>query len=385
MAVLPICLSDDAHVQKPWLRPGMALWTQGPLAFERDYFLPLPSVDSLDTCRKRARYSDSRHLSRSLLSSLKTEDGEDLLLTEAPGFWTEHSDRSGVDGWLATLVVDQSLRSFVGRWSKQSAADLYVRTSLPVTENLQKLAAAHAKDCFSGGADHFGEEPLLDQLRAYLRSQNVAGTAIEAQVRRVTVADLSKHPVPLSRVSSAGNLEDQAVGEDLVPIEDGEPATVGDLDIAVALACGDIELKEDTVDKCAAQVRDDKEVDEAPEGCVISRTRVAGFAGRISSGVAFASLASTTATSRTWASAPPRRTRSCIAARTAFLWRRRSSGRSRTRRTLLAQVASLHPVMRARNPTSRPLLRERLWLVEFWPVAFELQKLRPVPYPSSVA
>ena len=128
-------------------------------------------------------------------------------------------------------------------------------------------------------------------------------------MRRVTVADLSKHPVPLSRVSSAGNLEDQAVGEDLVPIEDSEPGAVGDLDIAVALACGDIELMEDTVEKCAAQVRDDKDVDEAPEGFVISRTRVAGFAGRISSGVAFAPLASSTATSRTWATAPPRRTR----------------------------------------------------------------------------
>ena len=61
----------------------MALWTQGPLSFERDYFLPLPSVDVLDTGRKRARYSGSRHLSRSLLSFLKTEGGEVLLLLEA--------------------------------------------------------------------------------------------------------------------------------------------------------------------------------------------------------------------------------------------------------------------------------------------------------------
>ena len=113
-----------------------------------------------------------------------------MLLPEAVSFWTEHSDRSGVDGWLATLGVDQSLRSFVGRWSNLGAADLYVRTSLRVTENLQKLAADHAKDSYSGGADHFGEEHLLDQLRAYLRYQNVAEPAIEAQVRRLTVAIL---------------------------------------------------------------------------------------------------------------------------------------------------------------------------------------------------
>ena len=196
MAVLPIFLSDDAFVHKLLLRPGLALWTQGPLAIERDYFLPWPTVDFLDTCRKRARYSDSRHLSRSLLSALKTETGEDLLLPEAVSFWTERSDRSGVDGWLATLGVDQSLRSFVGRLSKQGAADR-------VTENLQKLAAAHAKDSFSGGADHFGEEHMLDQLRAHFLSQDVAQPAIEAQVQRLTVADFNKHPAPLSRMSSA--------------------------------------------------------------------------------------------------------------------------------------------------------------------------------------
>ena len=62
MAVLPIFLSDDAIVQKPWLRPGLARWTQGPLAFDCDYFPPLPTVDLLKTCRKRTRYSDLRHL-----------------------------------------------------------------------------------------------------------------------------------------------------------------------------------------------------------------------------------------------------------------------------------------------------------------------------------
>ena len=41
----------------------------------------------------------------------------------------------------------------------------------------------------------------------------------------------------------------------------------------MALACGDIELLADTVEKCAAHVQGDKEVDEAPKGFVISRTR----------------------------------------------------------------------------------------------------------------
>ena len=73
--------------------------------------------------------------------------------------------------------------------------------------------------------------------------------AIEAQVRRLTVADFFKHPVPLNHVSPAGHLEEQTAGEVLAPIEDGEPAGAGDLIIAVALACGDIELMADTVEK----------------------------------------------------------------------------------------------------------------------------------------
>ena len=195
------------------------------------------------------------------MSSLKTAGGETLLLPEAVGFWSEHSDRAGVDGWLATLGVEQSLRAFVGRWSRQGAADLYVRTSLRVTENLQRLSAVHAQDSFQGGADHFGEEHLLDQLRSYLRAQGVSEVSVEAQIRRLTVADFTKMPTPMGTISSAGNVE----LEDMVVL----PALV---DGAVTEAEDPEEvLCQDLVEACAERVLQGRE--EGPKGFVISKTR----------------------------------------------------------------------------------------------------------------
>ena len=121
-------------------------------------------------------------------------------------FWSEHSDRAGVDSWLAALGVDGSLRAFVGRWSRQGAEDLYVRTAVRITENLQRLAAAHARASLQGGPDFFGEEHLFDGLRAHLLAQQVAAVEIEAQIRRLKVANFELAPTPLGSVDVAGNL-----------------------------------------------------------------------------------------------------------------------------------------------------------------------------------
>ena len=82
---------------------------------------------------------------------MRTPGGEPLLLPEAVAFWTEHSDRCGVDSCLAALGVGADLRGFVGRWGVRSSTDTYVRTAYREVENLQKLAAqaglhrAHAR------------------------------------------------------------------------------------------------------------------------------------------------------------------------------------------------------------------------------------------------
>ena len=114
---------------------------------------------------------DAAALSLALFSSLKTPTGEARLPGKAARFWSEHSDRAGLDSWTAALGVAQSERNFLGRWSATGSADSYVRTALRVVENLQRLAAKKAREAYAGGPDFFGEEHLLLRMRDFLAKQ----------------------------------------------------------------------------------------------------------------------------------------------------------------------------------------------------------------------
>ena len=147
-----------------------------------------------------------------------------LLEPEVGNFWTEHSDRAGVDSWLAALGVDKDLRGFVGRWAISTSQDLYVRTAMRVVENMQILAARHARASFNGGPDFFGEEHLLLQLEAFLAGR-VPSDKLAAQMSRLKVSDFSMLPTPLGKLDKSGALEfeeemEPAAG-DGVPV--GEP------------------------------------------------------------------------------------------------------------------------------------------------------------------
>ena len=136
MSLLPIFVSQEAWIEREWLREGFALWQSGPLAYARDYFLCLPSPDFQSTCQLRARYSDAKGFSLALLSSLAclNDDSAKLLFAGVAEYWSEHSDRSGLDTWLAALGVPGDARRFVGRWSAKGSEDAYVRSSHRVVE-----------------------------------------------------------------------------------------------------------------------------------------------------------------------------------------------------------------------------------------------------------
>ena len=97
--------------------------------------MPLPNRNLSGTVAKRARYSDAAGFSRSPLAGLRHSSGEGLVLGEALSFWTEHSDRAGLDSWLAALSVGSDLRRFVGRWAAHGSEDTYVRSAARVAEN----------------------------------------------------------------------------------------------------------------------------------------------------------------------------------------------------------------------------------------------------------
>ena len=98
IVLLPVFVTTEVYVVQPWLLTGLKLWKGDALYFKRAYFLPLPTEDLSGPKRLRAGYTDSASFSTSLLRSLQDEKGLALLPGRTGAFWTEHSDRAGLDG-----------------------------------------------------------------------------------------------------------------------------------------------------------------------------------------------------------------------------------------------------------------------------------------------
>ena len=193
MAVLPVFIADSAWVHEPeWMMTGLKIWGSEGFAFERDYLLPLPRPDFSGCLQRRAEYSDASTFSQKLLGSLVDYDGNALLDHATLGYWSEHSERAGVDTWLAAVGVGADMRNFIGRWAVKGSADVYARTAIRITESLQGKAALYAQVVQAGGADHFGEEHALHEMSAWLRKKGVDSDRIEDQVWRLTVADFTQ-------------------------------------------------------------------------------------------------------------------------------------------------------------------------------------------------
>ena len=152
MEVLPIFVSQEAYLVKPWLQVGLELfWQKSELASERDFFLPLPDASLKAATNIRALYSDSAAFSQGLWASLAISDSTALLPHGAGGFSTKHSDRAGLDSWAAALGAGKTERNFLGRWKAKGVTDTYVRTALRVIENLQLVAAQRARESLANG------------------------------------------------------------------------------------------------------------------------------------------------------------------------------------------------------------------------------------------
>ena len=121
-------MSQECWLLEEWLDTGVALLTTGSFDFARDFLLPLPSQNLEAATHRRALYSDSAAFSQKLYDSLVGEQEQARLPAYAGRFWTEHSDRAGLDSWASALGVQESERNFLGRWAPRGAADAYVRT-----------------------------------------------------------------------------------------------------------------------------------------------------------------------------------------------------------------------------------------------------------------
>ena len=153
----------------------------------------------------RAEYSDAATFSQRLLSSMADYDGTALLDKATTGYWSEHSERAGVDTWLAAVGVGADERNFIGRWAVKGSADVYARTAIRIMENLQGKAAAYAQIVHAGGADYFGDEHALYNMAEWLRKRGAKEEQIESQVYRLAVAN---YALPVGDAGSNPNDSD---------------------------------------------------------------------------------------------------------------------------------------------------------------------------------
>ena len=89
-------------------------------------------------------------------------------MEEAVGFWTQHTERCGLDSWHAAVGTKKSERGFLGRWAAAGRQDKYVRTAMRIVEKLRISAAHEAVLLLNGGFGQVGEETALQGSRGYL-------------------------------------------------------------------------------------------------------------------------------------------------------------------------------------------------------------------------
>ena len=200
---LPIFVSNSAYFMGPhWLRVGLQIWQQEQMAFERDYFLPLPSLDWDGVRPAMADYGDIVGLSKQLLRYLRQpvwahcqwqSTSQPLLIAEAAfKFWTEHSERNWLNSLSAALSFPAEERNMVGRWGVSSSADDYLRTAQQVIVSLQEKLVVCLRGEDRWDLRHAG----LEELKQHLHDHNVGAAIASRQCKLLSLDAASSFGMP---------------------------------------------------------------------------------------------------------------------------------------------------------------------------------------------
>jgi hypothetical protein len=185
---LPIFICRSAYLLAPgWLEKGLEIWESSEFAFDRDYFLPLPSADWAAVRPVKADFADTTALSKRLFRALKQPVRQNghwvssvvpLFCAEAAlSFWTEHSERNWLNSHLAVIGVPQCERDFIGRWRITSSADEYHRLAQRVMINAQEQLLTYFAGNDKWDLSHAG----VQELEQFLRQRHVPEALITAQ------------------------------------------------------------------------------------------------------------------------------------------------------------------------------------------------------------
>jgi hypothetical protein len=233
--------------------------------------------------RRRALYTDCAGFSVALLASLADDEGHALLPAGGARFWTEHSDRSGLDGWCATLGFGDSERGFLGRWAAKGSADIYVRTALRICENLQVTAVRYARASLEGGPDFFGEEEVLANYQSHLAGLGLEDEEVSAAAAKLQAPDFTLDPVvdgDLKKIARApvpelGELADEDEDEDGNEDEADEGGEAAGVTPRAGAQGEEAEQAPDPELEAAVAAQDAERAAPPPklEGFIVSRTR----------------------------------------------------------------------------------------------------------------
>ena len=160
------------------------------VGFKRDYFLALPTSDLMGVRRAEAGYSDALSMSRALLLECEVSrvaDSGDLrgplvLDSHVLSYWTEHSERSNMPSWCASLGYTSEWTDLLGRWGS-SGSDCYVRTHQSRVEKMQAEVASVVQ-AGSDLTDRFHEDEAAALLAKHLESKGVDPATISDQLDR---------------------------------------------------------------------------------------------------------------------------------------------------------------------------------------------------------
>ena len=152
---LPIFVSTDAYLSEPdWLQTGFELATTGSFAFDRDYCIPMPSLDLSGAIQQMPTYVDFatfsqsywRQLKRPKLDCMNTGEpfffkGDEYMFhTDAVQAITEHAERDWLASAASAAGLKKDSRNYIGRWVPEQSDD-YVRTAGQKVTSIQSKIA----------------------------------------------------------------------------------------------------------------------------------------------------------------------------------------------------------------------------------------------------
>ena len=210
VGTLTFVVSNRAwFLAQDWLEVGWDLFSR--TVDDRTFLLPLPSRDRGTFSSVEPDFAQASITSRKILSETLTfsreglEDGFEhwslnpskFLMCGMQIFWSLHSERNTVNTWATMLKVEKSRRDMLGRW-KPEESDVYARNSRIVICEIQEQVCHAIKT--SGGEDIFGEELVVQELRAFALKRGMEETGVfkccDELERCRKLCSLLSEPVP---------------------------------------------------------------------------------------------------------------------------------------------------------------------------------------------